>query len=151
MRGGRFLISRPKKPIFTSHIGYSPAMKIILTILLVSLTLFIGCSKDDSSTIGPDQTLRAPTDLKAVRVRLTAVRLTWTDNTESEETFAIERRAGQGGFVQQLFTARNVATAIDSVNLTTGITYSYRVRALRYSDRGDYSSLASVTLSVPYP
>ncbi len=126
-------------------------MKTILLLLLVSLAFFLGCSKDDSSAIGPDQALRTPADLKAVRVGRTAVRLTWTDNNESEESYAIERQAGQGGFIQQLFVAKNVATAIDSVNLITGFTYNYRVRAIRYSERGEYSSLASVALSLPYP
>lgn len=126
-------------------------MKTIAILLLIILTLFVGCSKDDSTATGPDLTLVAPADLKAVRVGLTAVRLTWTDNNESEESWAIERQAGGGGFIQQLFTARNVVTAIDSVNLITGFTYTYRVRAIRYSERGEYSSRASVALSLPYP
>jgi hypothetical protein len=145
------LIPNAKSPIFTSHTEFSPTMKTLSLLLLVSAALFIGCSSDDSSATGPDQTLLAPTDLKAVRVGRTAVRLTWTDNNESEESFAIERRAGTGAFVQQLFAAENVATAIDSLNLTAGLTYSYRVRAIRYSERGEYSSLVSVTLSLPYP
>jgi len=126
-------------------------MKTTIILLLASLTFFTACSKDDASTTGPDLKLVAPADLKAVRVGLKAVRLTWTDNNESEESFAIERQAGGGGFIQSLFAARNVVTAIDSVNLTTGITYTYRVRAIRYSERGEYSSPASVALSLPYP
>ena len=126
-------------------------MKTILLLLLVSLAGFTACSNDDSTATGPDQALKAPADLKAVRVGRTAVRLTWTDSNESEESFAIERQAGGGGFIQQLFTAKNVATAIDSVDLITGFTYNYRVRAIRYSERGEYSSLASVALSLPYP
>jgi hypothetical protein len=145
------LIPKAKTPIFfTSQTGYSTNMKIP-ALLVVILLLFIGCSKDDSSATGPDQTLVAPTDLKAVRVGRTAVRLTWTDNNQSEESWAIERQAGGGGFIQQLFTARNVATAIDSVGLITGFTYTYRVRAIRYSERGEYSSRASVAISLPYP
>lgn len=126
-------------------------MKTTVLLLFVVFALFSGCSKDDSAATGPELTLVAPTNLNAVRVGLTAVRLTWTDNNEAEESFAIERQAGGGGFVQQLFSAKNVATAIDSVNLTTGITYTYRVRAMRYGERGDYSALASVALSLPYP
>jgi len=140
-----------KNPIFASHTECSPTMKTISFLLLVSLALFVGCSKDDSTATGPDLTLVAPTDLKAVRVGRTAVRLTWTDNNQSEESWAIERQAGGGGFIQQLFAAKNVATAIDSVNLITGFTYTYRVRAIRYSERGEYSSRVSVALSLPYP
>ena len=126
-------------------------MKTLSLLLFIALVLFAGCSKDDSTATGPDQTLIAPTDLNAVRVGRTAVRLTWTDNNEFEESWAIERQAGGGGFIQQLFTARNVATAIDSVGLITGFTYTYRVRAIRYSERGEYSSRASVAISLPYP
>jgi len=145
------LIPRPKNLIFTSHLNFSPTMKTIVILLLALLALATGCSKEDSATTGPDLTLAAPTNLQAVRVGLKAVRLTWTDNNEFEESFAIERQAGGGGFVQQLFSAKNVATAIDSVSLTTGITFTYRVRAIRYSERGEYSSLATVALSLPYP
>ena len=126
-------------------------MKINALLLIALFALFTGCSKDDASATGPDLTLVAPTDLSAVRVGLKAVRLTWTDNNQAEESYAIERQAGGGAFIQSLFAARDVATAIDSVNLTTGTTYTYRVRAIRYSERGEYSSPAAVTLSVPYP
>jgi hypothetical protein len=126
-------------------------MKIGIYLTLAFGLVFWGCSKGDSAATGPDMTLRAPTDLKVTQVGVTAVRLTWTDNNESEEGFAIERQRGQGSFVQQLFTAPNVTTAIDSVGLTASSTYNYRVRAMRYSDRGDYSSVASIQLALPYP
>lgn len=121
------------------------------TLLLIFLLLFSACSKDDEVVTGPDTTLRAPTDLKAARIGLTSVRLTWTDNTETEEGFIIERQAGQGLYAQQLFATKDAETAIDSLGLVTGTSYSYRIRAMRYSDRGEYSSVATVTLSVPYP
>jgi hypothetical protein len=120
-------------------------------LLLILLALFYGCSKEEDAVTGPDTTLKAPTDLKAARIGLTVVRLTWTDNTETEEGFIIERKAGEGLYAQQLFATRDAETAIDSVGLMTGTTYSYRIRAIRYSDRGEYSSAVTVTLSVPYP
>lgn len=126
-------------------------MKTCSFLALVFGVIFLGCSKNDSAATGPDMTLRAPTDLKAVRVGLTAVRLTWTDNTQVKEGCAIERQLGQGSFAQQLFTADGVTTAIDSTGLKTGNSYSYRVRAVRYSDRGDYSNVVSIQLGLPYP
>lgn len=109
------------------------------------------CSKDDSTNAEPDQTLRAPSVLKLTRVGRTAVRLNWVDNSETEEGYAVERKGGQGPFDQQLFAARNATTAIDSVGLMPDSTYSYRVRAIRYSERGDYSEVVSIRLTMPYP
>jgi hypothetical protein len=111
----------------------------------------LGCSKDDSTSASVDQTLRAPTSITATRTGLTAVRINWSDNNETEEGYIVERQTGQGQFVKQVFTTQNVATAVDSLGLAVNLTYAYRVRAIRYSERGDYSPVATITLTLPYP
>lgn len=126
-------------------------MKTITTFTISVIIVLFGCAKDESSSTGPDQTLRAPTGLKAVRAGRTAVRLSWTDNTETEDGFAIERRLGSGSFAQVLFAVPNATTAIDSAGLQPDTSYSYRVRAIRYSERGDYSEVVTIRLSLPYP
>jgi GMP synthase (glutamine-hydrolysing) len=62
-----------------------------------------------------------------------------------------ERQDGQGGFASHLFTARDVAVAVDSVGLRPDSTYSYRVQAIRYSDRGQFSNVVRLTLTMPFP
>jgi hypothetical protein len=126
-------------------------MKTLARFSISVLIVLLGCKKDETSVTGPDQALRAPTGLKAVRAARTAVRLSWTDNTETEDGFAIERSIGAGSFSQVLFAIPNATTAIDSSGLLTDASYSYRVRALRYSERGDYSEVVTIRLSLPYP
>ena len=126
-------------------------MKTITALAISVLIVLLGCTKDESSIMGPDQTLRAPSGLKTVRAGRTAVRLSWTDNTETEDGFAIERRLEQGSFAQVLFATPNATTAIDSSGLQPDASYSYRVRAIRYSERGDYSEVVTIRFSLPYP
>lgn len=131
--------------------GVQETMKTSILTGFMLLVLCAGCSKDDSTSATVDQTLRAPTTITATRSGLTAVRINWTDDNETEEGYLIERQTGQGQFVQQLFTTRDVAIAVDSVGLLVNGTYAYRVRAIRYSERGDYSPVANIKLTLPYP
>lgn len=92
--------------------------------------------------------LDPPTELRASRIPgMVAVQLFWKDNSNAEVGFAIERRQNSGTFRDRIFTIRNVTSAIDSVDLTIGATYSYRVRAIRYAESSLPSNVASVTLT----
>ena len=126
-------------------------MRTTTSATLVLLMTFLGCTQDDSTSVTVDETLHAPTGVTASRVGLTAVRIMWLDNNETEEGYIVERQTGQGQFIQQLFTTQDVGTAVDSSGLSVNGTYAYRVRAIRYSARGDYSPVATITLSLPYP
>lgn len=126
-------------------------MKSRLVPLLSIFLIAAGCSKDGSTSPEPDLVLHAPTELTTNRVGKTVVRLAWKDNSEAEEGFVVERRNGQGLFTPRLFTARDISTAIDSVGLMPDSTYSYRVHAIRYSERGDFSNVVSIRLTMPFP
>ncbi len=126
-------------------------MRSPVIITLAVFLLVAGCAKDDSASTEPDLTLHAPSELSAVRLGATSLRLTWKDNTEAEEGFVVERQEGQGTFTPRLFTARDVVVAVDSVGLRPDSTYSYRVQAIRYSDRGQFSNVVKITLTMPFP
>ena len=126
-------------------------MKTSTTVVTILLIALLGCTQDDSTNVTVDHTLLAPTNVTATRIGLTAVRINWSDNNESEEGYIVERQTGQAQFVQQVFTTQDVATAVDSLGLAVNQTYAYRVRAIRYSERGNYSSVATIKLSLPYP
>lgn len=126
-------------------------MKSPVTFTLVVFLLAAGCAKDDSASTEPDLTLHAPSELSVVRLDITSLRLTWKDNTGAEEGFVVERQEGQAKFVPHLFTARDVTVAIDSVGLLRDSTYSYRVQAIRYSDRSLFSNVARISLTMPFP
>lgn len=131
--------------------GVPQTMKTLLLTSCLLLALWTGCTQDDSTSVTVDQTLHAPTSIATTRTGLTVVRISWSDNNEVEEGYIVERQTGQGQFVQQVFATRDAVSAVDSVGLAVNGTYSYRVRAIRYSERGDYSPVATIKLSLPYP
>lgn len=75
----------------------------------------------------------------------TTVHLTWSDNSEGEDGFSIERATDGGGFTEIDTVTAGVETYDDSPE--TGHTYTYRVRAISAA-KGDseYSNEAEVTV-----
>lgn len=89
----------------------------------------------------------APSDLVVTATGDTTTTLTWTDNSDDEFGFHIERRSGaMGNFVQIGKTAADVATYQDS-GLISGQTYFYRVCA--YQQAGDSQFTPSVGVLMP--
>lgn len=125
-------------------------MKFINIIFAATFFFVIGCS-EDSTAPEIDKTLSAPSELKVTRIGRTAVRLEWKDNTAAEEGFVVERKQDQQDYTQRLFTSKDGTTAVDSTGLITDITYSYRVHAIRYLERGEYSNVVSIKLALPFP
>ncbi len=70
----------------------------------------------------------APSNLLAERVSATTVRLTWTDNATNETGFRIERSTNGTTWLQIASVGADLTTW-SNVNLTSGTTYHYRVRA----------------------
>lgn len=90
--------------------------------------------------------LAAPSNL-TLSVSGSAVSLTWSDNTDSEDGFYIERgfkRKGQFSFEQIGTVGVNQTSYIDDVSsLPTG-SYGYRVRAFNSSEVSDFSNTVEV-------
>lgn len=94
-----------------------------------------------SCTIPP----AAPTGLTATMVDHQAIDLAWTDRSNVEEGYAIERaEAAAGPFSAIAFVAANTVQ-YRQTGLTTGQTYWYRVRPTNDGGYGDYSDVASAT------
>jgi hypothetical protein len=93
---------------------------------------------------GGPGTPAAPTNLNAVAISDTQINLFWTDNSDNETGFKIERRIGAAPFVQIATVGENVTT-YNNIGLAALTTYTYRVRA--YNGVGDsgYSNEASAT------
>ncbi len=89
----------------------------------------------------------APAGLTAVAVSGSQINLTWTDTSNNEAGFKIERKTGSGNFVQIITVGPNT-TVYSDTGLSTGITYTYRIRA--YNDAGDseYCTEASAVTGV---
>lgn len=99
-----------------------------------------GTTKDDPPA--------APSALTATAPAWNQVSLSWTDNSNNETGFKIERSVSGGSYVQIATVGANVTTYSD-VTVTGATTYAYRVKA--YNDGGDsaYSNIATVTTPNP--
>ena len=67
--------------------------------------------------------------------------LTWTDNSDNEEGFEIERRTTATPFVPIALIGANVTGHTDS-GLAAGTTYCYRLRAFNADGFSKYSNAA---------
>jgi len=95
----------------------------------------------------------APSSLIATQGATGQVILNWTDNqgdsiTASETLFQIQRKAGEvcdgNGWANVTNTATNVAAYINT-GLTTGTTYTWRVKAVNAAGESAYSNCATGT------
>jgi serine protease len=88
----------------------------------------------------------APSGLTAVAASRTQINLTWTDNSNNETGFQIQRC--RGGSCNSFTTIANVsanATSYANTGLTSRTTYRYRVRAANAAVYSAYSNIVSAT------
>jgi fibronectin type 3 domain-containing protein len=92
----------------------------------------------------------APSALTATATAGTQVNLSWTDNSNNETGFLIERKTGAGGDYGQVATVKAGSTSYIDTALSTGTEYFYRVRATNTAGDSAYSNEADViTPSLP--
>ena len=90
----------------------------------------------------------APSSLVASSLSSVQIKLTWTDNANSETGFKILRATGSGSFVQIASLGRNLTSFTDT-GLTSATAYSYRVCATNGLGDSAYSNTASATTAIP--
>ncbi|PKM93284.1 MAG: hypothetical protein CVU84_16380 [Firmicutes bacterium HGW-Firmicutes-1] len=105
---------------------------------------FIGSSLSTEKTITVSLASKpqAPSNL-AVTLSGNAVHLTWSDHSENETGFYIERQQHGSGYSPITTTPSNT-TYYDDTSLTKGETYTYRVYSSNSSGNSGYSNLASI-------
>ncbi len=84
----------------------------------------------------------APTDLKAIMTDSSGVELSWTDRSDNENTFIIEKTIDSGN-VTEIPLGANTTTYTD-INISAGHTYIYRVYAKNDTGRSSYSNEAVI-------
>ncbi len=74
--------------------------------------------------------------------------MVWTDNSDNEETFEIERRESGAGFILIGVVGANATQFVDR-DLAQGVEYAYRVRAVNLVGNSGYSNEATGTAASP--
>ena len=99
---------------------------------------------------GPPPPPLAPSGLAATAAGQTQINLAWTDNSNNEDGFEIDRCQGAGcsSFAQIATVGANVTT-YSNTGLSNGTSYSYRVRANNASGDSPNSNTASATTASP--
>ena len=93
-----------------------------------------------------------PSGLSATPVSATQINLSWTDNSNNETGFKIERKTGAGAFAQIATMGANVTTYSNTTGLVANTTYTYRVRYYQGTTlNSDYSNEAYATTLPPPP
>jgi hypothetical protein len=87
----------------------------------------------------------APTNLTGSAVSASQINLSWTDNSNNEQGFRIERCTGNNctGFVQIAQVGANI-TAFSNTGLARNTRYRYRVRAFNAGGNSGYSNIITV-------
>jgi hypothetical protein len=68
--------------------------------------------------------------------------LTWQDNSNNEDNFAIDRKTGTNGtYTQITLTATNITSYVDT-SVTRGVSYCYRIRAVNSAGASAYTNEA---------
>ncbi len=92
---------------------------------------------------------RAPTSLRAEAVSNREIRLTWSDRSDNETGFKIERKRENRSF-EEIATVRANTTSYNDTGLAEDTEYTYRVRAYNDAGNSSYSNEAgATTITVP--
>lgn len=115
----------------------------ILSILGVSI-----CGIADAQTAA----IPAPSNLVAVTLTTSMIRLTWNDNSSNETGFYVERSLSPEGVFSAIATLSSNATSYTNMGLSANTYYYYRVRAFATSvGESYYSSIISGNTIIPPP
>ena len=85
-----------------------------------------------------------PTNLMANAGSSTEIKINWTDTSDNEDGFKVERKTSGGSYAEVKTLPANTIMFLDS-GLTPNTTYYYRVRAYNAAGNSDYSNEANAT------
>ncbi len=93
----------------------------------------------------------APSGLAAAAASPTRVDLDWTDNSDDEDRFSVERRTGGAGDWAEVASLGADAVAYSDLSVAPGTEYDYRVLACAGTQCSTPSNVAGVTTPLPPP
>jgi titin len=83
-------------------------------------------------------------------VSASQINLTWTDRSDQEYGFIVERKTSSGGF-SEIASLEPDTTAFADTGLLSGVTYSYRVKAYYSEGESGYSNVVSLSAGEAVP
>jgi len=109
--------------------------------------LFFGQEENCGSPVNPPA---APSNLSATAASQSQIDLSWTDNSNNESGFKIERGSGSTpNSWTEISTVGAGVTVYSNSGLSASTTYSYRVRAYNGAGNSNYTTQATATTSDP--
>jgi uncharacterized protein (TIGR02145 family) len=95
----------------------------------------------------------APTNLAADAESSTQITISWSDNSDNEEGFKIERSPNGTSDWTEIATVGAGITNFQNISLTPSTTYFYRVRAFNAAGNSGFSNTSNATtkINVPVP
>lgn len=91
---------------------------------------------------GGDEPPEAPSNLTASAVSAFQINLSWTDNSDNEQGFKIERKTGAGGTWSEIASTGVNTASYENTGLVAETTYFYRIRAYNTAGNSAYSNEA---------
>jgi Chitobiase/beta-hexosaminidase C-terminal domain/Putative collagen-binding domain of a collagenase len=79
------------------------------------------------------------------------ITLAWTDNSDNEDGFGIERKTGTNGTFSRITTVAANVTSYSDSGVVAGNTYCYRVNAFNAAGTSGYTNEACKTMTAPAP
>jgi hypothetical protein len=125
--------------------------RALLTVAAVCLVSVLGLTAAGWFTAAPVYAAgfpNPPEKLMATPVSSSKITLQWQDKSDNEINFIIERKTGKGNFAH-INTVGARVTSYTDTGLTTGIVYSYRVKAHGSAGDSPYSNVVSTTTLQP--
>jgi fibronectin type 3 domain-containing protein len=118
-------------------------MRLFTTFLLVACTACASDSGDDDTSGGGAPA--APTNLQVTEAA-GGGHLTWTDNSDNEEHFMVQRKVDGDAAFEEISTQPFNATQYHDADVTSGTTYVYKVTAMNADGEADSND---VTFAAP--
>ena len=100
------------------------------------------------TTTGGASIPSAPTNLVGFAISTSKIFLAWFDNSSNEQGFRIEKRVnGSGGFALAGTTGPNNLNYIDSIGISPGNMYEYRVAAYTGAGQSGYTNVVTILVT----
>jgi len=87
----------------------------------------------------------APSSLTATAISASQINLSWSDNSNNEDGFRIERKIGAAGTYSQIVTVGAGVTTYQNTGLTEATSYYYRIRSYNAAGNSSYSVEVNAT------